>query len=110
MVTNSFKRLFALTLAVSALMAVLAAPANAQSQDRVQVPATRTIGVLDTDGTALYSVLFESVSDPLGNLTISSSLPANTTFVEAVSAPTGATFAAAPDGKSVSWQFASLDA
>jgi hypothetical protein len=70
----------------------------------------RTVGLLDTDGTALYSVLFESAGDSLGSLSVTSVLPADTTFVEAVGAPTGATFLAAPDGKSVNWQFATVDA
>ena len=82
----------------------------AQTQNTDQVPVTRTVGLLDSDGSALYSILFESAGDPLGNLTITSALPADTTFVEAVSAPDGASVLAAPDGKSVSWQFANLDA
>ena len=84
--------------------------ADAQAQTTDPVPVTHTVGMLDSDGSALYSVLFESANDPLGNLTITSTLPANTTFVAAVSAPDGASFQAAPDGESVSWQFAHLDA
>jgi len=111
MLIKLLKCVAALTLAA----AMAAAPftgtvAGAQAQSAAPVPVMRTVGLLDTDGTALYSVLFESAGDPLGSLTVTSALPADTTLVEAVSAPTGATFLAAADGQSVSWQFASLDA
>ncbi|HVO42684.1 MAG TPA: hypothetical protein VMT34_08680 [Aggregatilineales bacterium] len=105
----SLRCALALFMAIAALASAVT-PAHAQAQNTDQVPVTRTVGMLDSDGSALYSVLFESATAPLGNLTITSALPADTTFVEAVSAPDGAGILTAPDGKSVSWQFANLDA
>ncbi|MHB8625700.1 MAG: hypothetical protein ACYDBJ_11690 [Aggregatilineales bacterium] len=111
MLIRYLKCMAALALAASTTaIALVGTPARAQSQGADSVPVTRTVGILDTDGSALYRVLFESASDPLGSLTVTNTVPANTTFVEAVSAPDGAIVTVAPDQKSVSWQFASLDA
>src|SRR5579859_7456507 len=84
--------------------------AQTQGSPDSPLPVTRTVGLLDSDGSALYSVLFESADDSLSNLTVTSDLPPHTTFVEAVSAPDGATMTSAPDGKSISWKIASVDA
>ncbi len=92
------------------MMTVSIQSVHSQGQADSPVPVARTVGLLDSDGSALYSVLFESADDSLSNLTVTSSLPPNTIFVEAVSAPDGTLITNAPDGKSISWQITGLDA
>lgn len=70
--------------------------------------AVRSVGLVDTDGTVLYSVLIASGTDALGKLTVRSTLPEDTSLVEVVAAPPGATVQ--NDGRSVTWQVEKLHA
>lgn len=68
----------------------------------------RSVGLLDADGSVLYSVLLASGTDGLSELTVTSELPEHTTLVEIIAAPPDAV--AEDDGTSVTWQVAALDA
>ncbi len=68
----------------------------------------RSVGLLDVDGSVLYSVLLASGPDALSQLTIMSVVPDHSTLVEVVSAPPDAV--AQNDGTSVTWQVDKLDA
>lgn len=69
-----------------------------------------TTGILDSDGSVLYSVLLASTPESaLSNVTITSTLPERATFVEALANPETATFVSESEGV-VTWTLASLEA
>lgn len=68
----------------------------------------RTMGLLDDDGSVLYSVLLANGPDALSELTITSIVPDDSTLVEVVATPPDAV--AQNDGTSVTWQVDTLDA
>lgn len=68
-------------------------------------------GVLQADGTVLYSVLVASGSQALGNLTITASIPTDAASAVPVVAPTNAKMITDQRSKDViEWQIDSLDA
>ncbi len=67
-------------------------------------------GVLQSDGTILYSVLIASGQQPLTNVTVSSTIPAEAVSAAAVIAPANAVLVATPEKNTVQWQVSKLDA
>lgn len=57
-----------------------------------QSAVIRSIGVYEPAGTVLYSVYVASQQQPLGDVLVSSALPAGTRFLENVDMPKGATY------------------
>lgn len=60
------------------------------------------VGIRDADGSVLYSLLLETGSDALENAVISSRIPENATYVEALTSPETAVFAG-EEGGIVNW-------
>jgi uncharacterized repeat protein (TIGR01451 family) len=79
---------------------------SSQAADEVAL-SVRTVGIIDEDGTILYSVLLGSGEADLSDLVVTCKLPEGTTFVEATVTPEGATFLGEKDGV-VSWGLDSL--
>jgi hypothetical protein len=71
--------------------------------------AVSSIGLMDVNGTALYSVLLHSGEDALNDLTISASVPEGGTFVEPFWMPTSAQLVGEANGV-ITWSLADLDA
>lgn len=84
----------------------LVAPIRSRA-DTTTALSVRSVGLFDTDGTVLYSVLIASKADPLSKLTITSQLPEKTAFVELIATPPNAI--AKQDAKSVTWLVEKLD-
>jgi len=66
-------------------------------------------GLLDTDGTALYSVLVASGQEDLADLTITALMPEGAAFVEAIWTPQSAEFTGESEGI-VTWTLSELSA
>src|SRR5262245_14266260 len=95
-----------LRITLIALVLLIAAPLRGLAADAPPL-LVRSVALLDADGTALYSVLLASGSEPLGKLTINASVPASAELVEVVTAPPGATSKAEP--RTVSWEIEKID-
>ncbi|MCB9437031.1 MAG: hypothetical protein H6673_08560 [Anaerolineales bacterium] len=69
----------------------------------------RSVGVIDLDGTVLYSVLVATGPDTLTSVTITSPIPMGTTFIESPTTPEGAVFVGEVTGV-VTWELETLEA
>jgi hypothetical protein len=68
----------------------------------------RSVGLLDTDGTVLYSVVLASGPQSLGKLIVTGGIPDGAELVEILNAPPDTAAQSQPDG--VAWQVKALDA
>jgi hypothetical protein len=68
----------------------------------------RSVGLLDTDGTVLYSVILASGPKALGKLIVTGGIPEGTELIEILNAPPDTTAQSQSDG--VAWQVKTLDA
>lgn len=95
------KRSIFLLLLVMMLTALATAPHAMQAQDSAPFSdplLAQTSGILGPDNTVFYSIFLASGPDDLQTLSISSPLPADTTFVDVFWTPDSAEFAGASDG------------
>jgi hypothetical protein len=90
-------------------MLTLVFPVFAQEAVTVLALTVGSLGLFDDDGSVLYSVLLQSGVDELGDLTISSQLPENATFMDMFWTPESASFVGEAEG-SVTWTLGSLPA
>lgn len=98
-----FPKLFCLLVIL-----LLATPAAAPGQAAAEPLVVRSVGLLDTDGTVLYSVILASGPQALGKLIVTGSVPDGAELVEVLNAPPETIAQAQKDG--VSWQVKALDA
>lgn len=96
-------------LLISALLLISVLPLSFSYAQSPSLLVIRSVGVWDVDGTILYSVLVASGSDELIDVTITSTVPDGTTFVEVVTTPENASFVGEVGGV-VTWQLKQLEA
>jgi hypothetical protein len=95
------KSLSVVMLVILPTSAVIVARDQAQAAVPTQI---YTLGIAQTDGTVLYSVLFYSGPEALAKLTITSAVPQDTTLGEVVIAPSSARLAADPSRTTLKWE------
>jgi hypothetical protein len=104
-----------LVLKTVLVVMVVLLPASAivlvHGQKQATIPAqVQNLGMLDADGSALYSILFYSGPEALSKLTVTGSLPINTRSVEVVIAPSGARFVGGVGNKpDLKWTIDAVD-
>jgi hypothetical protein len=103
---GAMKQLFPkLTCLLIALILVLPNVVPGRAAEPLLV---RSVGLLDTDGTVLYSVILASGPQALGKLIVTGGIPDGTELVEILNAPPDTAAQSQSDG--VSWQVKALDA
>jgi hypothetical protein len=98
-------------ISLLSLLAIFGFAMPKASQAAIAPLAVRSVGMVDSDGSVLYSVVLASGPDSLKHLTVTASVPDNTQFIEIVSQP--ARITGQTDGKTlktVNWQVDSLNA
>jgi hypothetical protein len=106
--TSWLKTICVVMLVILPTSAVILARDQAQATVPTQI---YTMGIMETDGSVLYSILFYSGPEALAKLTITSPVPQDTTVAEVVIAPTSAHLAADSSPKSaLKWDIEKVDA
>lgn len=100
-----YRQLF---LMLALILTSLATQPRAQADDAL-APVIFSSGLLETDGTVIYSVIMASSTEDLGNLRIVAQLPADTSFIANLDIPAAATYLGAQNGE-VTWRVDSLPA
>jgi hypothetical protein len=102
------KSLFVVMLVVLPTSVVILARDQAQAAVPTQI---YSIGIAQADGTVLYSILFYSGPDALSKLTITSTVPQDSTLAEVVIAPSSARLAADSATKTtLKWEIEKVEA
>src|SRR5690349_6933486 len=108
--TNMLRRFMQISCVLVCLCLSLPVIVIAQEATPEVAPlAVSSIGLMDANGTALYSLLLHSGDDALNDLTISASVPEGGTFVEPFWMPVSAQLVGEANGV-ITWSLADLDA